>query len=82
MIRFVSFHESLTLRGCLCVTFLCGRVGEEHGRKLYLSLCNREWLKVVRILVSLCDVCSTWSVIKEGIVAHIKCIQNFVTFMY
>jgi hypothetical protein len=46
MIRFISFHESLTLEGYLCV-----RKGKKHGRKLYLSLCNREWLKVVWILV-------------------------------
>jgi hypothetical protein len=32
---------------------------KEHGRKLYLSLYNGEWLKVVWILVFLLVVCST-----------------------
>jgi hypothetical protein len=51
MIKFINFHESLALEGYLCVTLLCERKGKEHGRELYLSLCNREWLKVVWILM-------------------------------
>jgi hypothetical protein len=53
---FISFHESLTLKGCLCVTLLCEKEREEHGRKLYLSLCNEEWLKVVSILMFILGV--------------------------
>jgi hypothetical protein len=50
---FINFHESLTLKRCLCVTLLCEKKREEHGRKLYLSLCNEEWLKIVWILMFL-----------------------------
>jgi hypothetical protein len=49
--RFHSKIKSLTLRGYLCVTFLCEEKGEKHGRKLYLSFCNGKWLKVVWILM-------------------------------
>jgi hypothetical protein len=50
-------HEALNLktRGrCLCV-----KEGKEHGKKIYLFLCNGEWLKVVWILMFLVVVCST-----------------------
>jgi len=53
---FINFHESLTLKGCLSVTFLCKKEREEHGRKLYLSLCNEEWLKKLWILMFLLGV--------------------------
>jgi len=49
MIIFISFHESLTLRGCLCVTLLYEKKTEEHGRKLHLSLCIGKWLKLYGI---------------------------------
>jgi hypothetical protein len=42
-----------SLRGRLCVTLLYERKRKEHGEKLYLSLCNGEWLKVVWILLFL-----------------------------
>jgi hypothetical protein len=31
-----------SLGGCLCVTLLCEKEGEECGRKLYLSFCVME----------------------------------------
>jgi hypothetical protein len=64
------------------VTLLCDKEGEEHGRKLYLSLCNGKWLKVVWILTFLFYVCSTKSVIKEGRIVHNKFIYNFVILVY
>ncbi len=33
------------------MTLLCEKEREEHGRKLYLTLCNVKWLNVVWILV-------------------------------
>jgi hypothetical protein len=44
MIIFISCHESLPLEGRLCVTLLCEKEGKEHGKKLYLSICNGKWL--------------------------------------
>jgi len=41
------------------VTFLCEKKREEHGKKLYLPLCNGKSLKVVWILTFLLGVCST-----------------------
>jgi len=38
-------HNALdigSLGGCLCVTLLCEKEGEECGRKLYLPLCVME----------------------------------------
>lgn len=40
-----------SLRGRLCVTLLYEIKREEHGEKLYFSLCNGEWLNVVWILL-------------------------------
>jgi hypothetical protein len=31
----------------------------KNGKKLYLSLCSREWFKIIWILVFLLSVCST-----------------------
>jgi hypothetical protein len=59
MIKLISFHESLTLRECLCVTFMYEKEEKKHGIKLYLSLCNGKWLKLVWILTFLFSVCST-----------------------
>jgi len=39
------------------VTFLCEKEEKGHGKKLYLSLCNGEWLKVVWIIMYLLGVC-------------------------
>ncbi len=39
------------------MTLMCEK-GKKHGRKLYLSLCNGEWLKVVWILMFLFSVYS------------------------
>ncbi len=49
--------KSLALGKCLCVTFLCEKKGKEHGKKLYLSLCNGECLKVAWILMFFLSVC-------------------------
>jgi hypothetical protein len=57
MIRFIIFHESLVLRGCLCVAFLFEKKREEHRKKLYLPLCNGKSLKVSWILTFLLGVC-------------------------
>jgi hypothetical protein len=48
------------------------REGEKHGRKMYFSLCNGEWLKVIWILGFFLGVRSTYSVIKEGRIVLIK----------
>jgi hypothetical protein len=42
----------------LCV-LLCEKEIKEHENKLYLSICNVKWLKVVWILTFFLNVCST-----------------------
>jgi hypothetical protein len=59
MIRFNSFHESLTLGGCLCVMFLCEKRKRIWEIVVFVFIYWSMTLKVTWILVFLLGVCYT-----------------------
>ncbi len=53
----IPLHDStldVVKRVCLGKKCLCVRRKKEHGKILYLVLCNEKWLKVVKCIISSC----------------------------